>query len=174
MSNKEPYYWDKFVEHGRKLFNYMINNFDSMIDLNRIKHFDIRNEGVCDLGSDEVKEKYGKNIEQELIEWIKKEYENKQLFNNDNWKPFRDQTLFIYSYLGYKILFRYKHYIFQLVLDSDCELDDCNDCLNNINRWHLALTLYGWTEEGNENTMPYDREPVLEDNIMPERWWNIK
>ena len=174
MSRHDPEYWKKCLEHGDKLFSYMINNFDSMLDSNSIKHFDIRHECVCDLGSDEVKEQYGKDIEKELIHWIKTQYENKQLFNNNNWKPFRDKCIFTYSYLGYKILFRYKHYIFQLIVESDCELHECNDCLNNLNRWHFSLGIYGLTEEGNKNTMPYNDPPVPDDNIMPENDWKRK
>lgn len=174
MSSKEPFLWDKFVEHGKKLYSYMINNFDSMLDLNSIRHFDIRSQGVHDLGSQEVKDEYGKDIEKELIEWIKIHHADNNLFNIDNWKPFRDRNSLVDSYLGYKILFRYKHYFFQLVVDDECELDYCNDCLNKLNSWHFAVILYGWTEEGNKNTMPYNDPPVLDDNIMPENDWNRK
>ena len=90
---------------------------------------------------------------------------------DDNWKPFRDRYSLVDSYLGYKILFIYKHYFFQLVVDDECELDYCNDCLNKLNSWHFAVILYGWTEEGNKNTMPYNDPPVLDDNIMPENDW---
>ncbi len=55
------YDWIRFLEKGDKLFNYMINNFDDMFDNNIIKHFDIRDEAIYDLGSKDIKEKLLKN-----------------------------------------------------------------------------------------------------------------
>jgi hypothetical protein len=63
-------------------------------------------------------------------------------------------------YLGYRTLFQYRHYYFQLVIsaDRDGDIDDCIYCKNNESLIHFDLALYGWKENGKEKIQP--------DNVM--------
>jgi len=61
--------WDRIVEEGEKLYNYMIHNFNEMFeDESKIKDFDI---GISTIGldcyADHIKEKYNDEIQKELI-----------------------------------------------------------------------------------------------------------
>ena len=43
--------WDEFLAKGDDMFEYMIHNYDSMFNTNMcIKHFNIRDDGIYDLG----------------------------------------------------------------------------------------------------------------------------
>jgi hypothetical protein len=167
--------WDRFLKEGEELFNYMIHNFDDMFDGNKIKHFDIRYEYIYDEGTQEIKERYGEDIQKELIPWIKKEFESNELINSTSWKPFRDQYTLSDMYFGYRKLFQFKHYYFQLAMESECDLDDCKYCINDTNKIifspHFCLALYGWKDESSDILQPYNKVKIPLDNIMPESDW---
>ena len=169
------YKWEEFLIQGDILYNYMINNFENMFDSDKIiKHFHIR-PGLFEIGwydADEINEKYGDDIQKELIPWIRKEFETNRLFDKNKWKPFRDQDAFVDMYLGYRIMFPYKHYYFQLAIDDFC--GDCIYCKNNENRTHFQLSLWGWKEENKERLQPDDNFLVSPDNIIPDWYWEIK
>jgi hypothetical protein len=140
--------WEKLVKEGEVLFDYMIHNFETMFDGEfKIKHFDIE-IGFIGLTSyaEEIKEMYNDDIQKELIQWIKNEKRENALFQNHNWKPFRDPDLLLYMFLGYKKLFQYKEYVFQLSIITDCDLEICDYCKIKENSIHFCLTLYGWKD----------------------------
>ena len=101
------HFWSKFLLQADELYNYMINNFDTMFEgISIIKHFEIR-EGyylyITDL--EELTSNYGEDIQKNLIPWIKKEKEENRLFDKTLWKPFRDQEYLSFMYYGYRKLF---------------------------------------------------------------------
>jgi hypothetical protein len=166
--------WERFLKEGDELFNYMTNHFKDMFDGDIPKHFNIRFENVSDLGSIEVKEKYGNEIQNEFIPWIQKEFIDNQLFKKTFWKPFRDKYTFIDMYLGYRILFPFREYYFQLAIDSYCSIHNCIYCSNDIDSIHFELVLYGWKEDGSEMLQPDNDAIVYPDNIMPDLYWKMK
>jgi hypothetical protein len=168
--------WDRFLVEGGVLFKYMTKNYQDMFDGDIIKHFSIRNEGCVDIGSDELIKEHGPEIEKELVVWIRNEIEKKTLFDNNNWKPFRDKYTITDMYLGYKRLFQFKHYFLQLAIDECAdECEDCNYCLTDDIKTHFQLVLFGWKVNENDTFIePYTNFPIMPDNIMPEKFWNMK
>jgi hypothetical protein len=169
--------WENIAKEGDELFDYLIHNYKNMFDKEeKIKHFDI------DIGwfmlfeeSREVKEKYNDEIQRELVPWIKKEFQNNELFKIENWKPFRNQHIYTHMYLGYRKLFQYKQYIFQLSLLSRC--------YNNIPTFSnekkimgaiFELQLCGWKEINHEKLQPANIITILDDNIVPKSFWDEK
>lgn len=176
MSNKEPFFWDRFLAEGDILFNYMTSNFTNMFDgISIIKHFDI-SPGIWHLANneyDELKDKYGYDIEQKLIVWINNENDCGSLFNKELWKPFRDQEHLNYMYLGYKKMFIYNEYYLQLVIDKGCNHNNCIYCNENMSI-QFQLLLYGWKIPDSIYIQPDNCAIIQPDNIMPEYYWNIK
>ncbi len=160
--------WERFLKESDIYYNYMINNFNFMIN-------DIPNnfsiiDGIYRYIKDTNKltEEYGDDIEKELIPWIIKEYEEGRLFNKELWKPFRDQSALLSMYYGYRYLFTYNENIYQLALIDEIDLDK-NDKSNKY--YCFVLALYGWKEEGSNMLQPYKDSIIPEDNIMPEEHW---
>jgi hypothetical protein len=170
-----PYKWDKFLIEGDELFSYMIHNFNSMFDGEIIKHFRINYGAYMEVfgyeSSDNIDEMYRNDIQKELLPWIYKEFENKELFNKENWKPFRDTYCFTAMYLGYKKMFQYKKYYFQLAIDKAC--GECPYCENKNTVYfeHFELKMYGWVDEKSDKLQPDDRVAIPPDNIMPYEYW---
>lgn len=174
MSEDYSFYWDRFLLEGEELFNYMIHNFDTMLDGDIVKHFDIRSGHYgYDTEADEINEKYAVDIQKNMVKWIKNEFEENKLFDKNNWKPFRDQDLLNYMYLGYRKMFQYKQYYFQLAIENMCGI--CDYCkIKNEDRTHFELALYGWKDENSEKLQPYDSFVNLCDNMMTEKYWKRK
>ena len=166
--------WKELVKEGETLFTYMTNNFDSMFDgKSRIKDFDIEN-GVFGLGkfTDEIKEKHFDSIQTNLITWIKKEFDTNELFNNNNWKPFRDPELITWMFLGYKKMFQYDKYMFQLTLNTYCNNEECEcDYKKGENAKHFGLAFYGWIDERYTTLQPYNIHTMSADMSMPAKVW---
>jgi hypothetical protein len=175
MSNTNSPCWSRFLIEGDELFNYMLNNFENMFDGNlKIKHFDIRDEAIYDIGSEEIMQKYDEEIQKDLIQWIKNELTEKRLFEKNNWKPFRDKYLLTYMYLGYRKLFQFKKYYLQLGLEAACvESETCKYCEKNENQKHFQLILYGWKDENCDKLQPDERFTIVSNNIIPDHYWNI-
>ena len=163
--------WKEFIEEGNEIYNYMINNFNDMIDDTTIRHFDIE-YGPYDMIShvDDIKKKYFYDIQKEIIPWIKKE--SKALFEYDNWMPFRDSDVLTIMFLGYRKMFFFKQYMFQLTMRLVCDSGTCEDCklVDYISTIHFRVALYGWKDDNNK-IHPEDLFIPLEDNIMPDSYW---
>ncbi len=165
------YHWDDFLKEGNILYNYMIQRFDDMIYMELIKHFDIIDEHFGNINYGErVYNEYNIDIQKELIPWIRKEHQKGRLFDNTLWKPFRDYNL-VDMYYGYRKLFQYKNYYFQLSMESYCELDDCIYCEDKDNiQPHFCLAIYGWKEDNYDKLKPWDKEIPI-NNIILDKYW---
>jgi hypothetical protein len=182
--NGSDYMWSSFLREGDILYNYLINNFEELFDGNKIKHFGFRDglyRGVTNI--DEMNDTYSIDIQNELIPWIKKELEENRLFKKELWKPFRDQYSLSDMYLGYRKLFQYKHYYFQLAMETYCDLDECVYCGYTIdkphyfyekNSKHIKLAPYGWKNENSNMLQPLCKVEIPSDNIMIERHWTYQ
>jgi hypothetical protein len=168
-----PFEWEDCLKEGEEAFQYMIHHYDDMLDGDRVKHFDIWYATYwMQSYYDDVKALYGKEIQVELAPWIKNEFESKRLFEPTLWKPFRDGDSPNYINMGYKKLFVYKNYYFQLQIETTCS--DCVDCERNENPIHFDIALYGWKDEHSDKVLPYNDVSVLPDYMMPERDWSRK
>ena len=161
------------MKDGNKMYNYMVNNFNDMVNDKSIRHFNVGYAlpHVMDY-ADEINEKYNNDIQLELIPWIKKEFDSEALFEYTNWMPFRDRYVMTEMFLGYRKLFIYKKYIFQLSLISDCDYKDiCDNCKNGISDIHFVASLYGWKDNKDNNKIkPYENF-TIEDNSIPDSFW---
>lgn len=174
MVEQKSLCWDVFLIHGELLFNYLIHNFESMInrDLSIIDFEIVDRQRRFAYEIDKINEIYYDNIQKELEIWIMNEYKNNKLFEKNNWKPFRDLELMTDMFLGYKYMFQYKQYYFQLAIESNYFISE--NTMNN-NTAHFELVLYGWKNEQSEKLQPDDKVIIISpDNIMPERYWEIK
>lgn len=167
--------WEKLIKEGESLFDYMIHNFETLLDNEtKIKHFDIEN-GQCGLQeyTDEIKEKYFNDIQPELIKWIKCESDTKDLFDYNNWKPFRDPEFILYMFLGYNKIFQYDKYIFLLSLKTDCDNEEC-EChkTERKNTVHFGLTFFGWKDDRYAKLQPYNTFITPTGIYMPNSWWD--
>jgi hypothetical protein len=163
-----PYNWDKFVIEGDVLYEYMVHNYESMYNGDCIIDFFIMN-GIYWLSSEAnmLDEKYNISIQSNLVCWIQNEYNEARLLNKENWKPFREHENLTSMYYGYKILYEYNNYIFQLGLINDCN-DNGDHCV------HFILSLFGWGNETDEYVKRYMINELPIDKIMPEQYWNRK
>jgi hypothetical protein len=179
MKNEQPWCWERFLVEGDMLFNYMIHNFDKMLPLindtsgEYFDIFDLR-YSVASIGEscEKLKENHIGDIQSELIRWIQNEQKEGRLFNNANWKPFRDLQHMTYMVLGYKHMFVYKKYYLQLTMDS--YYAPSSNMLEDNNFPHFKLALYGWRDDSHDKLEPLNYVVIPSDNIMPERYWKIK
>ena len=174
--------WDRFVIEGDALYNLMTTNFDSLFDGNTIKHFYIIDGIYRSIkNTAEMTNEMSDDVEKELLPWIKNELEQGRLFNKTLWRPFRDNTSAVTMYYGYRKLFNYKEYIFQLAMETWCELDVCAYCNPNgtsrfyssDNSQHFSLALYGWRDNNSNALQPYKWNFIPDDDMMPDNHWNI-
>lgn len=168
--------WDDFIEEGDKLFEYMLHNFDSMFDNSgtTVKHFNAIPGTYTSIDhTDEIIDAYREDIQKKLIVWIKNELDINELFEKEYWKPFRDESMLSCMYLGYRKLFVYKQYFFQLALEPECM--DCGYCDNNEKPYHFELVYYGYKEnEDDKFLLPFRYIEVLENNIICKFYWDMK
>ena len=154
--------WETLAKDGDELFEYLINNYEKMLDgedkvkhfnIDKAKHFNIDNGDYLEDCVIEIKETYSDELQKELAPWIKNEFQKNELFKIENWKPFRDCDLYLsFIYLGYRKMFQFKHYIFQLAISFGCEeRDTCIHCIKEdlIGKFKIrfGLGLYGWKDE---------------------------
>jgi len=174
MNYIECYKWKEFLIEGDLLFNYMYNNFNNMFNNESlINLFDIRPARYEICIEDIIGEDEYIPIQNELILWIKNENIEGRLFNKALWKPFRDQQTFTSMYLGYRIIFCYKQFYFQLSISSQCwNYTFCND--TSKNSIHFELSLYGWKIKDNEMLQPDNKSIIFEDKLIPQFYWDIK
>ncbi len=167
--------WPCLVKEAEQSYEYMIHNYNDMFDGDTIKHFDIRY--VSNLAmkcAGDLREDCYDDIHKEVLPWIRNEHESGRLFEHANWKPFIDNWTINDVYLGYRKLFTYKKYYFQLGVNNglwDHE-PDCKYCKNNEEVIHFELELYGWKDETSEMIQPGNKFKTIIDNLMPELDWN--
>lgn len=170
-----PFKWSEFLIWGDNLFNYMIHNYNKMINDNNIYYFEITDYmDKFDKEAYELHDKYLQDIEKNLIPWIQNEYKTGRLFEKSNWKPFRDQYDLLEMYFGYNKYVQFKNYYFQLAISEGCCADDCLNCDENELNIHFELALFGWTEDGNHNLQPGNCHPIPSNNVIPEWYWKRK
>ncbi len=175
MCSCYPLCWEPFLVKGEEWYQYMISHFEEFFDGNIIKHFTIRDEDMYDIGSEEVLEKHGEEIHKELYKWIHNEHIEERLFIQSNWKPFYDNNSHNHMYFGYRHMFVYKQYYFQLLFDEFCQIDwgKCNTCKDTKKGYHYEILLYSIRNEDgtfyNSFVRNYD---VLSDNLAPKKYWN--
>jgi hypothetical protein len=182
MPDDDEPFWDRFVIEGDESFDFMIRNFESMFDEgSRIKHFDLRYDTIREgYKTIELYKEHGKDIEQELISWIRTEFDTGRLFTKEKWRPFRDFYLLAETYLGYRHLFQYKQYVFQLVLDCYCEMGYCNTgnceyCNDGCeDRTHFQLVICGVKDKEDCLVRLHGPSITLHDNTIPDCWWETK
>jgi hypothetical protein len=179
--NGSDYMWLSFLEEGDILYNYLVNNFEELFDGNKIKHFGFRDGIYLNiLNNDEMNATYGKDIQTDLIHWIRIELEENRLLKKELWKPFRDKWHLSEMYYGYRKLFQYKHYYFQLAMETSCSLDECEYCdMYDIfyihkNSKHFKLALYGWKDDTSNMLQPHCKVEITSDNIMIEKNWTYQ
>lgn len=170
--------WKEIAKEGEELFEYLLSKYEIMLDGDdKVKHFDIGSEwGMLTDKADEFKETYSDDIQRELVPWIRDEIHKGGLFKLENWRPFRDHYTLFDMFLGYRKLFQYKEYLFQLSLLSACENDIsiCKYCEKGDYGRHFGVVLYGWRDVNRVKLQPVDFITVLDDNIIPESYWCIK
>ena len=108
------YKLNKHIEESNRLFQYMIHNYEDMFDGNILKHFDIW-YATWWMHSyyEEVSNKFGDDIQIELVPWIRNEMKSGRLIEQKYWKLCHDSDSYNDIYIGYKKLFFYKYYYFQ-------------------------------------------------------------
>lgn len=173
--------WDKFIIKGDQLYNHMISNYELMFDTNfNLRHFGITygsNWGLID-HVNTINKLYNADIQINLIKWVQNEYNENRLFTEKYWKPFRDSYTMNDMHLGYKIMFVYKNYYFQLIIESICNtIGECIYCNNysdnNKSEFiNFSLALYGWKDDMTDKLQPDNEVSILSDNIMPDYYWN--
>jgi hypothetical protein len=167
-----PREWEECIKEGESLYQYMVEHFEEMFNGNEIKHFSIwYATWWMQSYYHNVQEKYRKEIQEELITWIRKEKEIGHLEESLFWKPFRDSDSFCDIYQGYKKLFLYQNYYFQLIIQSEC--GECVYCEKGENQIHFELALYGWKDDS-DLVQPYNELIIGTDMLMPSKSWNSK
>ena len=162
-----PYELDKYIEESKHLFEYMIHNYKDMFDGNILKHFDIwYTTWWMQSYYEEVSNKIGGDIQTELVPWIRNEMESGRLIEPKYWKLFHDSDSFNDIYIGYKKLFFYKYYYFQLTIESTHS--DCIYCERKDNPIHFQLALYGWKDKQTNKVQPYNEICIEPERMMPE------
>lgn len=169
--------WINHIQEGKIYFGYMIHNFKSMFDgETRIKHFDIL---PCryEEDLDKIKEVYSDEIQKSLVPWIKKEYEEGRLTNYIYWKPSRTAD-HVYIHLGYRKIFEYNQYYYQVSLNLGCEdCDECKDCKNSSIKpyiVHFQLIYYNNTNMIEEYVKRYSLTLDMctqPDMMIPNEYW---
>ena len=172
--------WQDAAEECDKIFEDFLPHYKNMLDgEDKIKHFCMkgRSWGLMD-HVNEIREEIKDDIQRQLVPWIKNEFQKNDLTNIENWRPVRDFYLIIDVYLGYKKLFQYKHYFFQLILLVECDGDDetyiCKYCRNKEHTPHFGVILFGWKDINYEKLQPENFITVLDDNMIPKWYWDLK
>lgn len=160
-------------EDGANLYSYMCSQFRTKdIDkYNYIKYFEIRyfaNKAYRRL--DEVIDKYDAIIQPDLLQWIRQERDTEKLFDRTNWKIFEDPCQYGHVYIGYRKLFTYQQYYFQLTVDYFYNFDHSPN--EDGNELHLQLSLYGWKDDSLEYIQPDNIYAISFDMSLPE--WDDK
>lgn len=180
MEDRDTKRWNEFLAIGKRLFQKMIQTYDTMMEGDTVvKHFHIRTAGYRAQNPDIIDalyEAHGEAIQKELVPWIRKENANHMLFSPVNWKPVQDFYEYHWMYMGYRKVFRYQQFYFQLVLDDDICDEECSFCHGTEWKRHTCfqLALLGWKDDTDENMMPYKELAIPSNNLIPYSLWKRK
>lgn len=177
MDDDEHPFWDRFVEDGQCLFHRMTCEYDTMLEGDSIvKHVGFRVSGYGHIDSkilDTIKQEHGEQIQKELVPWIRSQHRGHMLFSPINWKPVNDMYVLHDMYMGYRKVFRYQQYYFQLSLSEGCH---CVDCLTRRNgipiRFEVALL--GWKDDTSDKLQPNNKMLIPASNLLPYSFWKWK
>ena len=137
--------WTKHIKPSDYLFNYLYHHYHDLFDEeNCIKHFDMRPATASMMGHYEtIHEQYGKDVHDAIVPWIHAEHRSGRLMNKENWKPFHEPDCYTSIYCGYRILFPFNKYLFQLALEGG------GDCIGDKFTYWIAfqVALYGWKQD---------------------------
>jgi len=167
--------WDRFLKEGDIIYDYIIHHFEDMFEScgTIIKQYDMRYMSYLTSGYYErVNEEYGQQVHKDIIPWIREEHQSGRLFNKENWKPFRDQLNFTDMYYGYRKLFCFHEFFFQLAAAEVRQDIPTGGLEKSIN---FQVALYGWTEKDNKYVKPYTANIMVDENnrMIQKHWeWN--
>jgi hypothetical protein len=161
--------WDELLKEGDQLFDYLCRHFYNLFDHNNnILFFDMwPATNIMHGYYEKINKEYGKSIHDTIVPWIHEEYKSGRLTNKEHWKPFRipyQYTLMVY---GYRKLFMFDKYYFQLILSNDRDMID--EVFTHYVCFQVAL--YGWKSDGSEALDRSTHVPVSDDMLMPEKDW---
>ena len=153
--------------YGDGLYDYMIHHFEEMMDEENkvIYNFNVWYTTIDMMYEhDQISKQYGVEIEQMLIPWLHEEYQSGRLFEQDHWKAFRDAYDFNEIYMGYRYLFLFHEYVFQLHLSPN--VGECTECDNHSQHAYFQVGLYVRKQDRKDSYRLTDEEwdeinPVL-------------
>ena len=152
-----PPFMDRFIREGEELYRFLIENFDKMFNEDKTLIFvDIRYFfDSCQDYVEDIRKNYNDSIKKEFGLWLLQEKSSGRLFDRTNWQIYRNRDICTDMYIGYRTLFVYKQYYFQVSYDF----------------YFFALGLYGWKDEHKETLQPDNLELILSDLYISERNW---
>ena len=167
-----PWDWETCVKQGDESFDYMVNHFHSMFEgegeEKRIKDISMGHTDSYTMGYfNKIFDDYGEEIEKRLVPWIYQEFESKRLLERSKWRPCRDSDHYTHIFMGYRKLFLYKQYYFQLTISPNAH----NITSDGI---YFEIQLYGWKEENDDKLYPAKHVIIPLDDMMPDYDWIIK
>ena len=162
--------WEELLGESDQLFDYLCHHFHDLFDeKNNIKHFDMRPSSAIMMGYyEEVNEQYGSDVHDAIIPWIHEEYRNGRLTCKEYWKIYRVPYQYNSIYYGYRKLFLFDKYYFQLTLAND------KNMIDGIFTHYVCfeVALYGWKNDNVELTsQPYNTVSILDDMMIPIKDW---
>jgi hypothetical protein len=158
MHHIHSYYMNDLIKDAEELYDYLLNRIDTMFYPDKTLIF----VNLCGFTSEtdthilhNISLQYGEELRLAFGTWLHHEIENNSIFDRENWQIFRKVDLMTHMYLGYRILFIYHHYYFQVSYDF----------------YFFGLVLYGWKEADKEKLQPDNRVNIPDDKYMPEDDW---
>ena len=141
-------FWNRFEREADEAYSYMVMNLEHMIDAERLLHFSIQPSwnGNTVGYYEEIKQAHQHQLEGVVLTWIRQERDAGRLLIRENWLPYRHSLDHTVSYLGYRGLFCFKEYVFQLSIDLNDWDDNCRDCLSSQREEdipHFEAMVYG-------------------------------
>lgn len=152
-----PYEWCTVFQH-------VVDYFDEMFDGDEIKHFYIWYATWWMHSYYENVAEECRDIQKELVIWIRKEKEEGRLTKSPLWMPDNDGDSSTYDLLSYKKMFLYQNYYFKLIIEPIC--GECTHCQRGDNPIHFILALYGWKDKMSDYIQPYNKNTIGTDMIL--------
>ena len=151
------YYMDQLIRDAEELYDYLLNRIDTMFYPDKTLIFVNLSGFTYDINEhiNDISQKHAEEIRVAFGKWLQYEIQSNTLFDRENWQIFRKLDLITYMYIGYRKLFVYQHYYFQVSYDF----------------YFFGLVLYGWKEDNKEKLQPDDRVSVPIDQYMPDYDW---